>query len=377
MPVDRCDLLGIFGWMLDFKLPDRRSVIDLYINHCFKDSIICNESRRDLVEKKIGGDGCVAFNYYFDDNIKKLSSFNVTLIDNKTKKILFTKKITNRQPNIKLVMTLLVRDEIDIITQNIEYHRNIGVDHFIVTDNMSQDGTTEVLREYEKRGILTYIEETSLNYEQRKWVTRMARMAKSEFNADWVINADADEFFVTKSCPLKDVLEKIKDSNFIQVPMYNFQTVEMNPTDNPIQKMFYKETLLQPLPKTIHRGDELINVTMGNHFAKSENLSPKFINSNNIEIFHFPIRSYKQYELKIRNVVTSIEKNPEFGLNVGAHSRAKYALLKENKLYEDFSNKILLNTEKIQKGIANKLIVPDFYICDVFDYMKFDELSNS
>ncbi len=42
---------------------------------------------------------------------------------------------------MKLVMTLLVRDEQDIIRENIEFHLAQGVNFFVVTDNKSVDAT--------------------------------------------------------------------------------------------------------------------------------------------------------------------------------------------------------------------------------------------
>ena len=44
-----------------------------------------------------------------------------------------------------LVMTLLARDEIDIVDSWLAFHLNAGADLVIATDNRSQDGTTEVL----------------------------------------------------------------------------------------------------------------------------------------------------------------------------------------------------------------------------------------
>lgn len=49
-------------------------------------------------------------------------------------------------------MTLLVRDEQDIIRENIEFHLSQGVSFFIVTDNLSADGTAAILKEYEEMG---------------------------------------------------------------------------------------------------------------------------------------------------------------------------------------------------------------------------------
>jgi hypothetical protein len=105
---------------------------------------------------------------------------------------------------VKIVMTLLVRDEADIIRQNIAYHRARGVDHFVVTDNLSIDGTTDILIELEREGLIDLIHERDDTYAQAKWVTRMARRAAMLHGADWVINCDADEFWWPLTPSLKD-----------------------------------------------------------------------------------------------------------------------------------------------------------------------------
>ena len=53
----------------------------------------------------------------------------------------------NYDADMELVMTLLVRNEVDIIQANLEYHLAQGVDFVIITDHGSEDGTSEILRE--------------------------------------------------------------------------------------------------------------------------------------------------------------------------------------------------------------------------------------
>ena len=58
---------------------------------------------------------------------------------------------------MKLVQTLVVRDEADIVDDQIAYHLNAGVDFVIATDHASPDGTTEILERYARDGILRRI----------------------------------------------------------------------------------------------------------------------------------------------------------------------------------------------------------------------------
>jgi hypothetical protein len=57
-----------------------------------------------------------------------------------------------RRKEIRLVLTILVRDEVDVIETTIDYHLAQGVDTIIATDNRSRDGTRQILGRYAKFG---------------------------------------------------------------------------------------------------------------------------------------------------------------------------------------------------------------------------------
>jgi hypothetical protein len=116
---------------------------------------------------------------------------------------------------VKLVLTLLARDEADIVDAQIAFHLHAGVDYVIATDNRSQDRTAEILERYERAGVLLLLREGGDDMRQDEWVTRMARLAATDFGADWVINADADEFWWPRSGSLKDVLAAVPTASFV------------------------------------------------------------------------------------------------------------------------------------------------------------------
>ena len=113
---------------------------------------------------------------------------------------------------MRLVQTLVVRDEADIVDGQIAYHLNAGVDFVIATDHDSRDGTTEILESYVRDGHLRRIA-VSGEMHDGPWRTHMARLAATDHGADWVINTDADEFWMPRDGTLKFVLGAVPESH--------------------------------------------------------------------------------------------------------------------------------------------------------------------
>lgn len=97
---------------------------------------------------------------------------------------------------IWLVMT--ARDEESIIGHSVVYHLAQGVERVLVRERWSCDGTADVLRDLARTGAVESLEWSEqpdpLVRDQAGAMTHMARRAW-EAGADWVIAADADEFW--------------------------------------------------------------------------------------------------------------------------------------------------------------------------------------
>jgi glycosyltransferase involved in cell wall biosynthesis len=230
---------------------------------------------------------------------------------------------------MKLVMTLLVRDEEDIVADNLDFHLAQGVDEVIVTDNGSVDGTLEILRAYEARGLVRIIVEPTDDYSQGRWVTRMARMAATEHKADWVINNDADEFWWPREGTLRTLFEGLGGDVGVVVghrtifvprpeddrPYWERMTLRERESLNPVGK---------PLPpKLAHRAHPEIVVVQGNHRIKGPDVGSE-VDDGSIEILHFPMRSYAQFENKIVKGGRAYARNKELPEKTGRTWRRLY-----------------------------------------------------
>ena len=97
-------------------------------------------------------------------------------------------KTLSKTSSPKLIMTLLVKNEEDMLEKNLQFHKSMGVDGFIVTDNNSTDHTPDIIKKYQEKGwILKSIKETASNYEQKEWVDRMMRALKKRFNSNYFL----------------------------------------------------------------------------------------------------------------------------------------------------------------------------------------------
>jgi hypothetical protein len=108
---------------------------------------------------------------------------------------------------VKLVQTLVVRGEADLLDAQIAYHLSAGVDFVIASVSRSAEATSDVLKRYESGGHLRLLpEEAPSRVDVR---THMARLAATEHEADWVINSEPGEFWWPRAENLKDVLAPI------------------------------------------------------------------------------------------------------------------------------------------------------------------------
>ncbi len=222
-------------------------------------------------------------------------------------------------------MVYKVRDEADIIEDNLRFHRAQGVDFFVIADTGSIDGTLEILERYEAAGLVRLeripggIHDMKGEGGGEETITRIA----SEMGADWVIHNDADEFWWPAEGTLKDTFASVPEPyGMILTPRTEFAA---RPGDGPFaDRMTAREARFLRPPKSAHRANSRVNLRgphpieiwvggspyqglVGKPVLRTEAehreerplellIAPDFP----VGVLHFPIRSYDQYHHRVQ-----------------------------------------------------------------------------
>ena len=108
------------------------------------------------------------------------------------------------------------------------------------------------------------------------------------------------------------------------------------------------------VPKAVHRGHPEVTIENGGHRLAAPGLEPLH-GWHPMETFHFPVRSYAQWEMKIR---ISYEARSSANLNVYSGLRAGVALLESGRLHEAY-DELALDDAEVQEGVREGRLVVD------------------
>lgn len=259
---------------------------------------------------------------------------------------------------MKLVMTVLVKNEADILDAQLAFHLNAGVDYVIATDHSSTDGTREILERYARDGYLRIASVPEGPIRQSEWVTEMARQAATELGADWVINADADEFWWPRGGTLKDIFAGVPrrfgivrcfEWHFAPRPEDGLHFAErMTARVTPYSQPRHPGDPFGLAMQVVHRADPDIEVVQGNHDVVSSRLRT-LRGWYPIEVLHFPLRSFDQASRKFGAKVEHVAADPS---RFGTHTTAAVAALGVGR-FDEWYERYLMDGPRFEHGLSD------------------------
>jgi Glycosyl transferase family 2 len=182
----------------------------------------------------------------------------------------------------------MVRNEIDVLPTVLDHLEAQGVDHVLVSDNGSTDGTLELLEERAADGRLHLARDQEPAFYQAAKLTVLAHAARRS-GAEWVVPFDADELWFARDGLLGDDLRR-QEADGLGARLFNtFPTPSggwaMDPTTG--------------LGKVAFRSHRLAVISSGNH--RVDRPGPRLEgDASPLRIAHLPWRSFDQFAAKLR-----------------------------------------------------------------------------
>lgn len=157
----------------------------------------------------------------------------------------------------------VVRDEVDVIGATIEHLLRQGIDHVIVADSGSVDGTVDLLTDMSAREPRLHLAlDDQRAHHQSEKITWLAHVAWRH-GADWVVPFDADEWHFAEGAT---VATWLRGQNATVVHASFHHMVATTPTRNvDLETEFLLDATSDSPGKVVARSHPLLEVIPGNH----------------------------------------------------------------------------------------------------------------
>jgi len=242
---------------------------------------------------------------------------------------------------MKVVSISMVRNEADIIETFVRHHAGL-VDRMLITNHRSSDATSEILDQLKSEGLpITVFEEHALEQRQQPVMSGLMNRAAREFQSDWVIPLDADEFLVSDGDnDLRTVINRLSANCVAKIP---WRTYVPTPKDDAhvdvLKRVRHHRASEDPqyykvmVPRAIAAVDRY-QLDIGSHnvievvglarVPRPADVAP------GIALAHIPIRSLQQMQNKVIASWLAWLVNPHRAPTECAHYQTIYAAMKQN-----------------------------------------------
>lgn len=239
---------------------------------------------------------------------------------------------------MRLVAVSIVKNEADIIEAFVR-HTCAWVDHHLVFDHDSTDGTREILRALQAEGLpLTLFRDDAPGHLQQARSNHLTRCAAERHEADWILPLDADEFLIgpdratlenaltlsgsdhAGSLPLLDYCPTPADDITVLNPALRLR--HCRPQPSPTRKIFVPRALALEAGLVAGKGSHAL---YRNGAALPDRPLP-----DSFYLAHLALRSPEHQVLRIVRAELQRLSRGRAGAGLDVHYRLAYQLLTAN-----------------------------------------------
>lgn len=226
--------------------------------------------------------------------------------------------------NNTVAILMSVKDEETYIDLNISYHLDLGFDYIFIANHCSTDNTNKILDSYKDDPRVIVVKEKDPVFDHAKILNRLLNYANANYEIDWFIFLDVDEFLSIKDKTIQDFTARLENNGIPYATIgwanalfdYTFSDYRCSPV-NPIDTTKY----YYPWPekdwqeyghfrKAIVKNHKNMEIVVGGHYVKTENnleffgeynWNPFIVPKDEAKLLHFEFRGraddiYKKWQ---------------------------------------------------------------------------------
>lgn len=231
----------------------------------------------------------------------------------------------NPSPPFPLVaLIMMIKDEADILEQNLSWHYHIGIRRFILNDNNSNDDSLQIImsfRDEKKDAEVLILSDPLIRYMQSEKMTGLFDLARAIWpDLLFIFPVDADEFVVpSKGLEALDTVPSNVDALTLSKVVHYIDPDHEEKEDVFLRMPCRSEICALP-PKVAVRARAGVQISQGNHQVFLWGRSAFYASGGRLGLYmrEFPVRSREHLHRKIINGGRAIDAAERFlGRDVG------------------------------------------------------------
>jgi len=224
----------------------------------------------------------------------------------------------------------MMKDEADVVDHTVR-RMAAQVDHLLVADNGSTDGTRDILADLTAEVPLVVVDDDRVAYYQSEKMSGLAALALSMWGEGWIVPFDADEVW-SADRPIRDLLAAAPTEQMtVGAAVFDHVATPDTLASLPIPSTPWRRPTPAELPKVACRTHPKLVIAQGNHYAIYDGWH-EWPATRPITIHHFPYRSVDQFCRKVHNGLAAYEATDlppaegahwrQYGQTLNDHGRA-------------------------------------------------------
>jgi len=268
----------------------------------------------------------------------------------------------NKKNITAILMT--VRNEELYIDFNISYHLDLGFDYIFIADHCSTDRTNKILDKYKADKRVVVVDEKDPVFDHAKIINNLLAYAKENFEIDWFIFLDADEFLSLRDQTIHKFVERLENHGIpyatigwanalFDYTMTDYTCSPVTPIDTTKYFFPWPEKDWQEgghFRKAIVRNHDNMEIVVGGHYVETGNnidffgeyhWNPYIVPCIEAKILHFEFRG------KAQDIYDKWEKLANFENDSTSDSDAPW--MERINTIRDYVKEFKNNIEKINE----------------------------